>query len=105
MSLKPFTLAVCQLRTETEYEETMEKAASMIRSAASSGADAVVLPEMFSCPYSREYFRVFAQRGHQDTLRRMSDWARQNHVLLVGGSVPELENAILEGPAAPGERA
>ena len=91
MNRKKFRLGVCQLRTETDYEATMEKAAEMISSAAGSGADVLVLPEMFSCPYSREYFRVFASRGHEETCRRMSSWARENRVLLVGGSVPELE--------------
>ena len=91
MNRKKFRLGVCQLRTETDYEATMEKAAEMISSAAGSGAEVLVLPEMFSCPYSREYFRVFASRGHEETCRRMSSWARENRVLLVGGSVPELE--------------
>ena len=91
MNRKKFRLGVCQLRTETDYEATMEKAAEMISSAAGSGAEVLVLPEMFSCPYSREYFRVFASRGHEETCRRMSSWARENRVLLIGGSVPELE--------------
>ena len=91
MNRKKFRLGVCQLRTETDYEATMEKAAEMISSAAGSGAEVLVLPEMFSCPYSREYFRVFASRGHEETCRRMSSWARENRVLLIGGSVPERE--------------
>lgn len=91
MSDKKFTLAVCQLRTETVYEETMEKAERMLREAAASGADVAVLPEMFSCPYDRQYFREFASRGHQDTWNRMSAWAKANRLLLVGGSIPETE--------------
>ena len=91
MSKKKFSLAVCQLRTETDYEETMTKTASMIRDAAASGAQVVVLPEMFSCPYNRKYFREFATRGHADTCRRLADWARENRVLLIGGSVPEID--------------
>ena len=95
MSEKKFALAVCQLRTETEYEETMEKADRMIRDAAASGAGVVVLPEMFSCPYDRRYFKSFALRGHEETWRRMSGWARENRILLVGGSVPETEDGRL----------
>ena len=91
MKRQKFSLGVCQLRTETDYEATMEKAAEMIRSGASSGASVLVLPEMFSCPYDKEYFRVFAERGHEETCRRLSSWARENRVLLVGGSVPEVE--------------
>ncbi len=72
---KRFSLAVCQLRTETDYEKTMSKAESMIRDAAASGANVVVLPEMFSCPYDKKYFRIFAQMGHADTCRRLAAWA------------------------------
>ena len=55
--------AVCQLRTETEQAVTMEKAARMVREAAQSGADIVVLPEMFNCPYSKEYFKKYFMRN------------------------------------------
>ena len=95
MSSKIFGLAVCQLRTETDYEETIAKTESMIRDAAASGADVVVLPEMFSCPYDRKYFRVFAQRGHTETCRRLAAWARDHHVLVIGGSVPEADGELL----------
>ncbi len=91
MNREKFTIGVCQLRTETDYEATMEKAEAMIRDAAASGAQIVVLPEMFSCPYSGEYFRVFAERGHEDACCRLSSWAKENGILLVGGSVPERE--------------
>lgn len=91
MNRKIFSLGVCQLRTELEYEATMEKAAEMISFAAKSGAKVLVLPEMFSCPYAREYFHAFASRGHEETCRRLSSWARENRVLLIGGSVPEVE--------------
>ena len=90
-----YSLAVCQLRTETDYAETMDKAEAMIREAAARGADVVVLPEMYACPYSREYFRKFAAMGHEDSCRRMAGWAKQNHILLVGGSVPEAEDGLL----------
>lgn len=95
MSNARFSLAVCQLRTETDCDATLEKAAVMIRGAAAAGADVVVLPEMFSCPYSREYFHREAARGHADVCRRLSGWARENQVVLVGGSVPEAEGGLL----------
>ena len=95
MKRKKISLAVCQLRTETDYEATMEKAAEMIRDASAAGAKIAVLPEMFSCPYDREYFRLFASRGHEDTCRRLSSLARDNRLVLVGGSVPEVEGERL----------
>ena len=92
MSESIFKVAVCQLRTELDRAETMEKAARMVREAAENGAKIVVLPEMYNTPYAPEYFRQAASQGHEDSVRQMSAWARENQVLLVGGSVPETED-------------
>lgn len=89
MSKNPFTLAVCQLRTELVYEQTMQKTEAMVREAAAAGASLVVLPEMFDCPYDREYFHKFTAMGHEDAVRRMAAWAGENKIVLVGGSIPE----------------
>lgn len=85
-------LAVCQIRTEVNQDETMEKAYRMVREAASNGAEIVVLPEMYNCPYTREYFKKYASLGHKKAVAAMSGWARELGILLVGGSVPETEN-------------
>ena len=88
-------LAVCQLRTELDRAETMEKAARMIREAAGQGAQIAVLPEMFNCPYSGRYFREFTALGHEETVAALSAWAKENRIWLVGGSVPEREDGKL----------
>lgn len=88
-------LAVAQLRTETDYAATMEKAGRMLREAAARGAQLAVLPEMFACPYSREYFRDFAARGHEETVAALSAWAKETGMIVVGGSVPECEGGRL----------
>ena len=82
-------LALCQIRTELDREETMNKVERMIREAAASGADFAVLPEMFSCPYSRKYFRSFAAAGHESTVAILSALAKELGIYIVGGSVPE----------------
>lgn len=84
-------LAVLQLRTETDYNETMDKAHAMLLDAAGQGAQLAVLPEMFSCPYSRAYFRDFAARGHEETVASLSAWAKETGLIVVGGSIPERE--------------
>ncbi len=91
MSENQFKLALCQIRTETDREATMKKAEHMVAESAKNGADIVMLPEMFNCPYSKEYFRKYATLGHEDTVKEMSRWAAENSVLLVGGSIPETE--------------
>ena len=90
-----FKLAVCQLRTETDWDQTMKKTEHMVFEAAENGAQVVVLPEMFNCPYAREYFKEFASRGHEASVAAMSRWAKENGVLLVGGSVPERDGEKL----------
>lgn len=88
-------LGICQIRTELEQTLTMEKARRMVYEAAERGAQIVALPEMFNCPYSREYFKKFAALGHSLSVQAMSSWARETGVILVGGSVPELEGEKL----------
>lgn len=101
MSVNPKSvkLALCQLRTELVLEETLDKAGRMVREAAANGAEIVVLPEMFSCPYSARYFYDFAARGHGQIYDRLAAWARENRVLLVGGSIPETEDGRIYNSA------
>jgi len=88
-------LAVLQLRTELNYDATMDKAHAMLAEAALSGCDIAVLPEMFSCPYDRTYFKTFAARGHEQTVAALSAWAKELGLMLVGGSIPEREGEKL----------
>lgn len=92
MNERKFKLAVCQIRTELSPEETMAKAGRMVRGAAENGAQVVCLPEMFSCPYSKEFFKKYAHRDHAGYVAAMSGWARECGIVLVGGSIPENEN-------------
>lgn len=86
------TVAVCQIRTELDQEQTMVKAERMVREAAARGAQIIALPEMWNCPYSKEYFKKYAALGHHDAVKAMSSWAEELGVILVGGSVPETED-------------
>ena len=88
-------LALCQIRTEFDWEETMNKAERMIRKAAANGADFAVLPEMFSCPYSKKYFRSFAAAGHESTVAILSALAKELGIYIVGGTVPETDGGKL----------
>ena len=54
-----FKLALCQMRIVAEEEENLKTAEAMIREAAAGGARFVCLPEMFNCPYSKEYFKKY----------------------------------------------
>ena len=69
--MKPkFKLAVVQIRTETDKEKTFAKAEKMISEAANNGAELVVLPEMWNCPYSKKYFHAFADSENGESRSR-----------------------------------
>lgn len=92
MSDKKFKLALCQLRTDFDVDTTMNKTEAMLREAAEHGAQVVCLPEMYCCQYRSAAFRMFAERGSEDIVEKMSYWAKEYGLLLVGGSIPEIEN-------------
>lgn len=46
-----FKLALCQIKTGADKQANLRKAAEMVRTAASGGAQVIMLPEMFVCPY------------------------------------------------------
>lgn len=82
-------IAVCQMKTELDKALSMAKAERMVCKAANNGADIAVLPEMFNCPYDKQYFKPFAKAENGESVAAMSEWARANGIILVGGSIPE----------------
>jgi omega-amidase len=66
--------------------------------AAGNGAKLVVLPEMWNCPYSNESFPSYAEDidgGASESSSMMAEAARNNGVVLVGGSIPEKQDSKL----------
>lgn len=86
-------VGLVQMLVEESKEKNLEKAESMTAEAAARGAKLVVLPEMFNCPYSSQYFPRYAEPEGGYTWQRLSRMARENNVYLVGGSVPEIDGA------------
>lgn len=84
-------LALCQMAVTDSKEKNREKASAMIREASGKGARMVVLPEMWNCPYSNDFFPSFAEEEGGDTYRFLSQEARTNGIWLIGGSIPERE--------------
>ena len=95
MSDSKFRLAVCQIRTRREKQDTLVRAEEMIREAALNGASVVVLPEMFTSLYSHDYFHDYAEPGDGETVQSLSRWAAEYNVILIGGSIPEAEHGRL----------
>ena len=82
-------LALVQMPVGLDKAKNVAAACSKIGEAAHAGAQIVILPEMFNCPYANTYFSLFAEPAGGETWQAMSNCARQNAVLLVAGSMPE----------------
>lgn len=83
-------VGACQMKTPMDKAAALAKAEDMVRKAAASGAELVVLPEMFQCPYDNSLFKEYSESPDDSiTLRRLSEWASAYHIYLIGGSIPE----------------
>ncbi len=82
-------LALIQMKGTDINDQNIEIALKKIKEAADNGADLVVLPEMFSCPYKAANFPIYAQKDGGKNWKALSQAASQNGVYLVAGSMPE----------------
>ena len=86
-------LALCQMNVVDNKQSNLKKACEMIRSGANANADFIILPEMFSCPYSNDKFIEYAEYEQDSlSLNTISKLAGQNNVYILAGSIPEKEN-------------
>lgn len=86
-----FKLALCQLKGSYDKNESRETVRKYVTEAAGNGADVIVLPEMWDCPYSNDYFREYAETEDGETVRFMSELAAGLGIYLIGGSIAELD--------------
>ena len=86
-------LALCQMNVVDNKQSNLKKAGEMIRAGADANADFIILPEMFSCPYSNDKFIEYAEYEQDSlSLNTISKLAGQNNVYILAGSIPEKEN-------------
>lgn len=78
-----------QMAVTTDKMANLETAAAYIAEAAAAGADLVVLPEMFNCPYANASFPVYAEPEGGESHQFLSNLAARLGIWLVGGSIPE----------------
>ena len=88
-------LALFQMRVKDQPAENLAHATAGIARAAAAGADMVVLPEMFVCPYTNSAFLQFAQPRTGRYAQTMAEAAAKAGVWLIAGSVPEQEETRL----------
>jgi predicted amidohydrolase len=89
MSKDICNIAICQIKVSLNKEDALNNAQQMVSKAAAEGAELIVLPEMFHCPYSKEYFVRYAEPSDGPVAQKLSTWAKNNGVWLIGGSIPE----------------
>ncbi|GAA5975715.1 hypothetical protein JCM11641_005846 [Rhodosporidiobolus odoratus] len=103
-----FRLALVQLAqpgTGEDKAANLAHAKDKIAEAVKGGAQMVVLPEIFNSPYATGMFRKYAERirwtpekkaefevekSESESVRLLSEAAKEHGVWLVGGSIPEL---------------
>ena len=54
-------LGLCQMKVTADKAENLRHARELIDKAAAGGAELVLLPEMFNCPYENAAFPVYAE--------------------------------------------
>mgnify|MGYP005847336313 CR=1 FL=1 len=87
--MRKLSLAVCQLKVTSNKEQNLLKAEKMIAKAALKGAEFVILPEMFNCPYQNNAFLKFAETFPGISTDLISRLAQKFSVYIIGGSIPE----------------
>ncbi|MDX9888943.1 MAG: nitrilase-related carbon-nitrogen hydrolase, partial [Anaerovoracaceae bacterium] len=83
------SIALIQMMGSMDKTASIEKARKMILEAAKNGARLIVLPEMWNCPYSSDYFKDYAEPEDGQTYSFMASIAKAANIYLVGGSIPE----------------
>ena len=82
-------LAQIQMRVRPDKTENLRHAEALLASV--KGADMAVLPEMFCCPYDNGCFRAYGEAAGGAAYQMLSRAAAENHLWVVGGSIPELD--------------
>jgi len=92
--MSKFKIALCQLDVVDDKDKNLKAAESMIREAALT-ANVIVLPEMFNCPYHAKLFKAYGEYYPGDTTLLLSSLAKELNVVIVGGSIPELDGTAI----------
>ena len=88
---KRMKIGLIQIGANEEKEKSLALAEEYITNAAKSGADIIMLPEMFNCPYNTKNFPVYAEPEGGPSWKRMSEAARTCGKYLIAGSMPECD--------------
>ena len=86
-------LGLIQMGATLDKQDNVARAAAHVAECKAQGADIAILPEIFNAPYSNEYFAEYAEPQGGPTWQALSRMAQENQLWLVGGSIPEVDEA------------
>lgn len=82
-------VAAVQMRVVSgEPRKNMVRAEAMLREAANQGAQAALLPELWTCGYARDRWASIADEHAEETRRFLQNEARRLNMAIIGGSFP-----------------
>ena len=84
-----YELGICQMMVTEDKARNLQIAGGLVHEAAAGGAQVVILPEMFCCPYANDYFVRYAEPFDGRVTEALRRIAAREGVYLVGGSMPE----------------
>ena len=96
--VRSFKLALCQLKAVSDKAKNLQSAKTMVTEAANKGAQVIVLPEMFTTPFTKEHMlknaepvkmKDFNKDPRCEASKILSDLAKKTSTYIIGGSIPE----------------
>lgn len=90
--MSKLAIAICQMQVENDLDTNLGTAEKMIDQAYRSGAELVVLPEVFHGPYQSELFPRIAEPHPGPSTDLLSRKAGQHGICIVGGSIIERDH-------------
>jgi len=91
-----FKTALIQLLVTSNKQDNIRRACEFISLAAKNDAKIISLPECFNSPYGVKYFPEYCESfDESETIKALSQAAKENKVYLIGGSIPEKDGSKL----------
>ena len=85
-------IGIVQMKTCENKETNINTARNGINECVKKGAEIVILPEIFNSPYDTKKFREYSEKKNGQTWTFLSNMAKENKIILIGGSIPEIDD-------------
>lgn len=104
-------VALCQIHVTSDKNKNLQHMEELVTSAVQNSSqkpvDIVVLPEVWNSPYGTSFFPVYAEKipsifetsssDLNPSVHKLCSLAKSLDVWVVGGSIPECEDIMIEG--------